>query len=83
MIIAGPYHWVALAQARIMRATAEYLTRMRPRTLLRPLDGLVFDTEGDHTIVLAIDGRESARLPFRVQTRPEPPPSEFRTGVYL
>jgi hypothetical protein len=52
-------------------------------TLALNLDGLVFDTEGDHTIVLAIDGRESVRLPFRVQTRPEPPPSEFRTGVYL
>ena len=52
-------------------------------TLALNLDGLVFEAEGDHTIVLAIDGRESARLPFRVQTRPEPPPSEFRTGVYL
>jgi len=33
--------------------------------------------------VLGIDGREEVRLPFRVQTRPEPPTSEFRTGVYL
>ena len=32
-------------------------------TLALNLDGLVFDAEGDHTIVLAIDGRESVRLP--------------------
>jgi hypothetical protein len=47
------------------------------------LDGLVFEAEGEHTFVLAIDDRESARLPFRVQTAPEPPPAEVRTGVYL
>ena len=52
-------------------------------TLALNLDGLVFETEGDHTIVLRIDEHEAARLPFRVQTRPEPPASEFRTGVYL
>jgi hypothetical protein len=52
-------------------------------TLALNLDGLVFDAEGAHTIVVGIDGNEAVRLPFRVQTRPEPPPSEFRTGVYL
>lgn len=52
-------------------------------TLALNLDGLVFETEGAHTIVLGIDGTEAARLPFRVQTRPEQPPSEFRSGVYL
>jgi hypothetical protein len=52
-------------------------------TLALNLDGLVFDAEGTHTFVLAIDGREATRLAFRVQTRPEQPPSEFRTGVYL
>ena len=53
-------------------------------TLALNLDGLVFETEGDHTIVLG-DRRARVRsaLPFRVQTRPEPPASEFRTGVYL
>jgi Family of unknown function (DUF6941) len=52
-------------------------------TLALNLDGLVFDAEGTHVFVLGIDGSEAVRLPFRVQTRPEPPPSEFRTGVYL
>jgi hypothetical protein len=52
-------------------------------TLALNLDGIVFETEGDHTFVLAIDGSEATRLPFRVQTTPEPPVSEFRTGVYL
>jgi hypothetical protein len=52
-------------------------------TLALNLDGIVFETEGDHTFVLAIDGNEATRLPFRVQTTPEPPVSEFRTGVYL
>ena len=52
-------------------------------TLALNLDGLVFETEGAHTLVLGIDGTEAVRLPFRVQTRPEPPASEHRTGVYL
>jgi Family of unknown function (DUF6941) len=52
-------------------------------TLALNLDGVVFEAEGDHLFVLAIDGRETARLPFHVQTAPEPPVSEFRTGVYL
>jgi hypothetical protein len=52
-------------------------------TLALNLDGLVFETEGAHTIVLGIDGGERVRLSFRVQTRPEQPPSEFRSGVYL
>src|SRR5215211_4849629 len=46
-------------------------------TLALNLDGLVFEAEGDHTFVLAVDGREVRREPFRVQTRPEPPVSEF------
>ena len=52
-------------------------------TLALNLDGLVFETEGAHTIVVGIDGAEAVRLAFRVQTRPAQPPSEFRTGVYL
>ena len=52
-------------------------------TLALNLDGIVFETEGDHTFVVTIDGAAVTRLPFRVQTTPEPPVSEFRTGVYL
>ena len=52
-------------------------------TLALNLDGLVFETEGEHTFVLAVDGTERTRLRFRVQTAPEPPVTEFRTGVYL
>jgi hypothetical protein len=52
-------------------------------TLALNLDGIVFETEGDHTFVVTIDGVAVTRLPFRVQTTPEPPVSEFRTGVYL
>jgi len=52
-------------------------------TLALNLDGLVFETGGEHTFVLAIDGAERTRLPFRVQTTPEPPVTEHRTGVYL
>jgi hypothetical protein len=52
-------------------------------TLALNLDGLVFESEGTHAFVISIDGREATRLTFRVQTRPEPPATEFRTGVYL
>jgi len=52
-------------------------------TLALNLDGIVFEAEGDHTFVVTIDGAAVTRLPFRVQTTPEPPVSEFRTGVYL
>ena len=52
-------------------------------TLALNLDGLVFEAEGTHAFVLGIDGSEAVRLPFTVQTRPEPPTREFRTGVYL
>jgi hypothetical protein len=52
-------------------------------TLAVNLDGLVFENEGEHTFVLAIDGTERTRLRFRVQTTPEPPVTEYRTGVYL
>jgi hypothetical protein len=52
-------------------------------TLALNLDGIVFETEGEHTFMVSIDGAEATRLPFRVQTTPEPPVSEFRTGVYL
>jgi Family of unknown function (DUF6941) len=52
-------------------------------TLALNLDGLLFESEGTYTLVLAVDGNEFRREPFRVQTRPEPPASEFRTGVYL
>ena len=52
-------------------------------TLALNLDGIVFEAEGDHTFEVSIDGAAVTRLPFRVQTTPEPPVSEFRTGVYL
>jgi hypothetical protein len=52
-------------------------------TLALNLDGLIFEAEGGYTFVLGIDGREIHREGFRVQTRAEPPPSEFRAGVYL
>jgi len=52
-------------------------------TLALNLDGLVFESEGDYTFTLAIDGHEMRRETFRVQTRPGPPAAEFRTGVYL
>jgi hypothetical protein len=52
-------------------------------TLALNLDGLVFGTTGEHTFVVSIDGREVARLSFRVQTSPEPPAAEYRSGVYL
>src|SRR3954462_6964454 len=52
-------------------------------TLALNLDGLVFEIEGAHTIVLGIDGAEAARLPFRVQTLPGQPPSDSRRGVSL
>jgi hypothetical protein len=52
-------------------------------TLALNLDGIVFEAEGEHTFVVTIDGAPVMRLPFRVQTTPEPPVSEFRTGVYL
>jgi len=52
-------------------------------TLALNMDGIVFEREGEHTFVLSIDGTEGTRLPFRVQTAPEPPVTEFRTGVYL
>jgi hypothetical protein len=52
-------------------------------TLALNLDGLVFEAEGVYTFVLAIDGQEVRREPFTVQTRAQPPASEFRTGVYL
>ena len=52
-------------------------------TLALNLDGLVFQTEGSYEFVLSVDGREQTRLPFRVQTAPEPPTAEYKTGVYL
>ena len=52
-------------------------------TLALNLDGLVFQQEGDHVFLLSVDGHEHARLAFRVQTAPETPPAEYRTGVYL
>ncbi len=52
-------------------------------TLALNLDGLVFDAAGAYTFVLSVDGRDATTLGFRVQTRPEPTASEFRTGVYL
>lgn len=52
-------------------------------TLALNLDGLVFEREGPYAFVLSVDGTEHARLPFRLQTKPEPPATEYRTGVYL
>jgi hypothetical protein len=52
-------------------------------TLALNLDGLVFGVAGEHTFVVSVDGREVARLAFRVQTTAPPPAAEYRTGVYL
>jgi len=52
-------------------------------TLALNLDGLVFDTQGSYAFVLGVDDHETTRLAFRVQTQPEPPAAEVRTGVYL
>lgn len=52
-------------------------------TLALNLDGLVFETEGGYEFVVSVDGKERTRLPFRVQTAPEPQTAEYRTGVYL
>jgi hypothetical protein len=52
-------------------------------TLALNLDGLVFEGEGQHSLMIAVDGTERARLPFRVQTRAEAPPAEYGTGLYL
>ena len=52
-------------------------------TLALNLDGIVFEAEGSYSFVLGVDEREVARLPFRIQTRPEPPSAEVRTGLYL
>jgi hypothetical protein len=52
-------------------------------TLALNLDGLVFQREGEHVFALSVDGDERVRLPFRVQSAPEPAPTEYRTGVYL
>jgi hypothetical protein len=52
-------------------------------TLALNLDGIVFPAEGAYTFVLGVDDREVARLDFRVQTKPEPPAAEVRTGMYL
>jgi hypothetical protein len=69
------------------RATVEAAFATPPgdgtATLALNLDGVVFEHEGDHAFVLAIDGQERARLSFRVQTTPDQPASEVRTGVYL
>jgi hypothetical protein len=52
-------------------------------TLALNLDGLVFEAVGAYAFVLGVDGNEMLRLSFRVQTQPEPPAQEVRTGVYL
>jgi hypothetical protein len=52
-------------------------------TLALNLDGLVFEQQGAYAFVVGIDDREATRLPFRVQTQPEPPAAEVRSGVYL
>lgn len=44
-------------------------------TLALNLDGLVFEAEGEHTFMLAIDDREAARLSFVVQAAAAPTPS--------
>jgi DNA polymerase III delta prime subunit len=88
--IVGSVISVTLLRAVFRRAvinkgyTAEELANQAYRaTLALNLDGLVFETGGEHTFVLAIDGTELTRLRFRVQTTPEPPVTEHRTGVYL
>jgi hypothetical protein len=52
-------------------------------TLALNLDGIVFDRVGTFTVVLGVDDREVRRLPFRIQTQPEPPAQEVRSGVYI
>jgi hypothetical protein len=52
-------------------------------TLALNLDGLVFEQEGRYEFVLTVDGSEHARLPFNLQTKPEPEPIQYGTGVYL
>ena len=53
-------------------------------TLALNLDGLVFEAEGEHTFVLAVDERESVRLSFVVQAAPAPaPPTETGSTGYL
>ena len=55
----------------------------RTATVAINLDGLVFDAEGPHTLVVSVDGLEARRLPFRVQRTPAPPMTEQRSGTYL
>ena len=79
--------WIATGPTPVKRAALEasFTSPSGPgtATLALNLDGLVFETGGEHTFVLAIDGAERTRLRFRVQTSPEPAVTEHRTGVYL
>ncbi len=47
------------------------------------VDGLVFETAGTYTFVLAVDGSDLKRLPFGVQTTPAPTSEGYQGGVYL
>ena len=47
------------------------------------VDGLIFESEGTYTFVLAVDGNDLKRLPFGVQTTPPPTSEGFQGGVYL
>jgi len=55
----------------------------RTATIAINLDGLVFDREGSHTIVVSVDGLEASRLSFRVQRTAAPPTADYGGGAYL
>ena len=52
-------------------------------TLALNLDGLVFEGEGEHTFVVAIDDREAVRLAFVVQAAAAPATTETAATGYL
>ncbi|HYJ61266.1 MAG TPA: hypothetical protein VE032_07380 [Actinomycetota bacterium] len=52
-------------------------------TLALNLDGLTFETGGEHTFVLTVDEDATTRLSFHVQAASEAPTSEIRTVGYL
>lgn len=73
--------------AELLELEAPFAVRGGPdeasATFALNFDGLVFDEPGTYTFVLAVDGRESRRVSFRVQTHPAPPAAEYRAGGYL
>jgi hypothetical protein len=47
------------------------------------VDGLIFESAGTYTFVLAVDNNDLKRLPFGVQSTPPAESEGFQTGVYL